>query len=63
MQLWAFSAESREGLDDRLWKIMAHVARYGGQQRSEMLAMTVSDLSKFSDELSELIGHERASDD
>ncbi len=47
--------KERRGLEDRLWKMFAYVARYGMQPLSEMRGLTVTELSRLANELSEII--------
>lgn len=52
-------AESRNGLDERLWELFAYGGRYGGQPISELRAMTLSELARFTKEVSNIVDAER----
>jgi len=52
-------ADSRRGLEHRLWEIFAYAARYGKQPLSELRAMTLDDLVRFVNEVSQIVKDEQ----
>ena len=51
-------AKAREGYDDVLWGLLAYCGRYGHQPLSELGSMTVSDLIRFNNKISDIVGKE-----
>jgi hypothetical protein len=49
----------RRGLDQKLWEMFAYVARYGKQPMSEIKSLTLADLSRLSNEISEIVRQEK----
>lgn len=52
-------SEARRGLDDTIWKLRAYVGRYGHQTSFDLREMTVVDLTRWSNELSRIVGDEK----
>jgi hypothetical protein len=46
-------------MERRLWEVFAYAARYGRQPLSELKAMTIEDLGRFTDEVSKIVEAEK----
>jgi len=52
------SAEGRKGLEDRLWEMFAYAGRYGKQPLSELRGLTMQELCKFVEKVSDIVKEE-----